>query len=786
METRIGLDSLVFGLDIGTRNVVGVVGCVENDIFKVVAMAEREHESRSMLDGQIHDIYKVGEKILEVKTDLEAQLDTKLKEVCIAAAGRVLKTINTKGILEFDEETRITKDHIFSMELQAIENAHKQVNEEDSEAKFFCVGHSAIRYLLNGFEISNLEGHKAKKIEVDLIATFLPEEVVDSLYMAVEHADLKVASLTLEPIAAINIAVPENFRLLNLGLVDVGAGTSDICLTKDGSIIAFGMIPVAGDEITEAIARHYLVDFKTAEQIKVIASSKPKGQVKFKDVMGIEQKINVSDINKVAAEPIGAMAKETATRIKELNGGKSCNAVFVVGGGGKMNGYTQTLAKELGLPKERVAVRGEDVLESVDFSNVSFPKDSLYVTPIGICTNFYNQKNNFVFVSVNNSRVKLYDNNHLTISDALVQIGYSNSDVFPKRGKALSFSINGVLRQVKGKSGEGAQIKLNGKLANLNSKISQNAKIEIKNSTAGEDASLTLNKLEELSSPIKFILNGEEISLPKIVYVNGETKPEDYDILEGDHLRVENYYTVKQLCDCLGMKVLDNEIYINGEEANPITKLYNGDEITASKYTKSNENATNPDNKYLTLTNGLEVENYEEDLEELEKAKERGRKKAMLEEEKKLKEEEEKGLDLKNIDESAIGKMSASFTKKNKISNDKFMNEIIKNNTFSDKLVNNGVTNDLAQVAADTVVVEPKSELPKKMTKGITIFVNNEPVKLSGKSDYILVDLFQFYEFDLSKPKGVVVLKQNGNKGEYTAPLKEGDKIDLYWEDLTQ
>lgn len=786
METRIGLDSLVFGLDIGTRNVVGVVGCVENDIFKVVAMAEREHESRSMLDGQIHDIYKVGEKILEVKTDLEAQLDTKLKEVCIAAAGRVLKTINTKGILEFDEETRITKDHIFSMELQAIENAHKQVNEEDSEAKFFCVGHSAIRYLLNGFEISNLEGHKAKKIEVDLIATFLPEEVVDSLYMAVEHADLKVASLTLEPIAAINIAVPENFRLLNLGLVDVGAGTSDICLTKDGSIIAFGMIPVAGDEITEAIARHYLVDFKTAEQIKVIASSKPKGQVKFKDVMGIEQKINVSDINKVAAEPIGAMAKETATRIKELNGGKSCNAVFVVGGGGKMNGYTQTLAKELGLPKERVAVRGEDVLESVDFSNVSFPKDSIYVTPIGICTNFYNQKNNFVFVSVNNSRVKLYDNNHLTISDALVQIGYSNSDVFPKRGKALSFSINGVLRQVKGKSGEGAQIKLNGKLANLNSKISQNAKIEIKNSTAGEDASLTLNKLEELSSPIKFILNGEEISLPKIVYVNGETKPEDYDILEGDHLRVENYYTVKQLCDCLGMKVLDNEIYINGEEANPITKLYNGDEITASKYTKSNENATNPDNKYLTLTNGLEVENYEEDLEELEKAKERGRKKAMLEEEKKLKEEEEKGLDLKNIDESAIGKMSASFTKKNKISNDKFMNEIIKNNTFSDKLVNNGVTNDLAQVAADTVVVEPKSELPKKMTKGITIFVNNEPVKLSGKSDYILVDLFQFYEFDLSKPKGVVVLKQNGNKGEYTAPLKEGDKIDLYWEDLTQ
>jgi len=778
----------VFGLDIGTRNVVGVVGRMENDTFKLVAMAERVHDSRSMIDGQIHDIYKVGEKILEVKEDLEEQLDTQLKEVCIAAAGRVLKTVNTKGFIEFDEETRVTKDHIFSMELQAVENAHKAVNNEESEAKFFCVGHSAVRYLLNGFEISNLEGHKAKKIEVDLIATFLPEEVVDSLYMAVEHAGLKVASLTLEPIAAINIAVPENYRLLNLGLVDVGAGTSDICLTKDGAIIAFGMIPIAGDEITEAIAKHYLVDFKTAEQIKVIASSKPKGQVKFKDVMGIEQKINVSDINKVVLEPITEMAKETAQRIKELNGGKSCNAVFVVGGGGKMTGYTQTLAKELGLSKDRVAVRGEDVLESCDFSQISFSKDSLYVTPVGICTNFYNQKNNFVFVTVNGQRVKLYDNNHLTITDALMQMGYSNSNIFPKRGKALNFSINGMSRQLKGKAGEGALIKINDKIASLNAKIFQNAKISISNSTAGEPAKLTLNKLEELSSPIKFNLNGQEISLPKIVYVNGETKPEDYDILEDDHVRIENYYTVKQMCDSLGMKTLDNEIYINGNEANPISKIYAGDSVSASKYEAViKETSSNPlDEKYLTKVNGLEVESYEDDLEELEKAKERGRLKALKEEEEKLKEEEEKELDLNNINEEEIGKMSATFSKKSMISNDKFMSESSKIKSINEQIANYHKEN-LAEVAADVSTITKKNyEIPADMPRGITIFVNNEPVKLSGKTDYILVDLFQFYEFDLSKPKGIVVLKLNGDKGDYTAPLKEGDKVELYWEDITQ
>lgn len=82
----------------------------------------------------------------------------------------------------------------------------------------------------------------------------MPEEVVDGLYAAVEIAGLEVANLTLEPIAAMNVAIPENFRLLNIALVDVGAGTSDICITKDGSIIAYGMIPCAGDEISETIA----------------------------------------------------------------------------------------------------------------------------------------------------------------------------------------------------------------------------------------------------------------------------------------------------------------------------------------------------------------------------------------------------------------------------------------------------------------------------------------------------------------------------------------------------
>lgn len=78
---------LVFGLDIGTRSIVGTVGYLNGGKFHVLAQRSKEHETRAMLDGQIHDIGKVGETISQVKEQLEADLGRELTEVCIAAAG---------------------------------------------------------------------------------------------------------------------------------------------------------------------------------------------------------------------------------------------------------------------------------------------------------------------------------------------------------------------------------------------------------------------------------------------------------------------------------------------------------------------------------------------------------------------------------------------------------------------------------------------------------------------------------------------------------------------------
>ena len=75
-------------------------------------------------------------------------------------------------------------------------------------------------------------------------------------------------ALTLEPIAAINVLIPPSMRRLNVALVDIGAGTSDIAITDLSTVMAYGMVPIAGDEVTEAISDQYLLDFSFSRTSK--------------------------------------------------------------------------------------------------------------------------------------------------------------------------------------------------------------------------------------------------------------------------------------------------------------------------------------------------------------------------------------------------------------------------------------------------------------------------------------------------------------------------------------
>ena len=240
------MNDLIFALDIGTRSVVGVVCENKNGILKVKDINTALHKHRPMVDGQIEDIAEVSRVVGLVKNKLENSLNIKLENVSIAAAGRALKT--ERVMLEKDSDIRIpiTYNFIKAMETEALKLAQDLFVKNSANDLFYCVGFSVLSYSLDGKTMSKVEGHRGNKVSVEIIAAFLPHTVIEGLYTCMDNNNLNVCNLTLEPIAAMDLIIPPDLRLLNLALVDIGAGTSDIAISKGGSIVGYDMATIAG------------------------------------------------------------------------------------------------------------------------------------------------------------------------------------------------------------------------------------------------------------------------------------------------------------------------------------------------------------------------------------------------------------------------------------------------------------------------------------------------------------------------------------------------------------
>lgn len=752
-ESRKYPGQLVYGLDIGTRSIVGTVGYMYDKKFHVVAIESKPHETRAMQDGQIHDIAAVSESITEVTSRLQIKLGRPLHEVCIAAAGRVLRTVTVHVEQDLSETRDVTSEDIYSLELLGAQRAYERFIEQSTlNIKFYCVGYTVQRYYLDKYQMTDLLAHKGSNIGADVIATFLPDEVVDGLYKAVEMSGLHVADLTLEPIAAMEVAIPQSFRMLNLALVDVGAGTSDICITRDEAVVAYGMIPSAGDELTEVIAKHYLTDFEGAEQIKYACDAGK--EFTYKDIMGVERKTTPGEVAEVVKDTVKIITREVSDQIKKLNGGKPVSAIFVVGGGGRIAGFTESLAEEMDIDATRVAVRGEDVLKNVDFKDKSLPEDSLLVTPIGICMNFFRQKNNFIFVSLNNVQYKLYDNSKLKIMDAAMQADIPNADLFPKRGAEINYTINGNKRVARGEMGEGAVIRLNGDSASLSAQIKAGDAIEVEPSTAGEPAHIRIDELPEYTDYIKLVVNGSELNVPKFAEVNGTLQSGYYDIQDGDEIIMRDYVLLPQLLEFIDLKAeKDTDILINNVVADNETKIYENFKIDLLIDDSPIETAAEP------VSEEKEETAADDDAPEAAAHGENnaGGEGTYAAEDAAVKEESGKA----ESDGAAPGAESNAATE-------------------------SGAATETA--AADGNAPESGSDNKEEASGGsdptaMNVTVNGELITLHGKTSYIFVDVFDYIDFDLSKPHGkMVVTKRNGMRAEYSEYLREGDRLDIYWE----
>lgn len=555
----------IFALDVGTRSVVGLVLERLGTGYRVKAAEIDEHQQRAMMDGQIHDIPLVAEVVSRIKTKLEKRLGHPLREVAVAAAGRTLQTARGTADRDISVLAEVSPEDVIGLQAESVQQAQRTIMTKGED--LHCVGYSVVASKLDGSLIGNLVGQRGSRMEVEVIATFLPRVVVDSLQAVLQRSGLEMQSLTLEPIAAINVAIPANMRQLNLVLVDVGAGTSDIAITAGGTVTGYAMVPAAGDEVTEQICARLLVDFAVGEVIK--RQLNEKEIVEFTDVVGVKQRVRSCEIIEDMMPVVDDLARQVAEKIILLNG-KPPQAVICIGGGSLTPGLTGRLASHLGLPENRVAVRGREVVQDVTGGpkSLSGPQS---ITPIGIAVTALSHKSlGFIRVWVNDRQVRLLKLKNPTIADALLASGVSIRKLYGRPGPALSVEVNGKVVFLRGTAGIPAQITLNGGAASVDSPVTGEDRIEVRFATDGKPGHGTIADVVPVTPGKTVIVNGKEYRLDPRIIMNNQEVNRDTLLIDGAVIRHWSYQTVAEVLEYLGYsrdptpRVLLNGVQVDG------------------------------------------------------------------------------------------------------------------------------------------------------------------------------------------------------------------------------
>lgn len=582
----------VFALDIGTRKIAGILMERQGDSCHIQAAAVEEQAPGAMIDGQIHDVAQVARTIAIVRDRLADSTQKNLTEVAVAAAGRSLVTAAGSIQRSLLLSEPITREIVATLELEAVEEAVRHVAQESHREAYLCVGYHVRESRLDGQRLASLIGQRGRRAQVDVIATLLPRIVVDSLRSALRLAGLQMASITLEPNAAINVIVPPSMRQLNLALVDIGAGTSDIAITQENRVTGFGMVPIAGDEVTAAIASAFLLDLSVAERVKRQLAANP---ILCQDVVGNNLELSLEQVNEVAAPAVDRLALAIAQVILQLNE-QPPQAVLCIGGGSLTTALIDALGHHLGLPANRIGIRDRDSIPHVrgcpEFTG------PMTITPIGIAmAALHDQALETVPVRINGTSHQLLQLARRTVRDILFGAGFSPKQLLGLPGPSLAIQVNGRPVVVPGTLGKPAPIQVNGQPADLHTKIHPHDEITIGPAREGSAPTVLVGDLVKYDAAgNNLTINGEKREFRPQILVNGEAVGPEHPLQDGDEVTTRGVInTGADLLTELGYNTIatlpytiddvehfwqaEPEIIVNGRKATLETTLTSGDEI---------------------------------------------------------------------------------------------------------------------------------------------------------------------------------------------------------------
>ncbi|GBG15371.1 cell division protein FtsA [Novimethylophilus kurashikiensis] len=252
--------NLIVGLDIGTSKIVAIVGEMqeEGDI-KIIGLGQ--HPSRGLKRGVVVNIDSTVAAIQRALEEAELMADCKIASVYTGIAGSHIKSINSHGVVKIKdgEVMQMDVDRVIEM-AQAVSLPNDQQILHILTQEFIIDGQEDVREPL---------GMSGMKLEVKVHIVTGAVAAAQNIVKCVKRCGLEVNDLVLQPLASSMAVLTEDEKELGVCLVDIGGGTTDIAVFKQGAIRHTGVIPIAGDQITNDIAVAFRTPTQYAEEIKI-------------------------------------------------------------------------------------------------------------------------------------------------------------------------------------------------------------------------------------------------------------------------------------------------------------------------------------------------------------------------------------------------------------------------------------------------------------------------------------------------------------------------------------
>ncbi|MBM7556055.1 cell division FtsA domain-containing protein [Halanaerobacter jeridensis] len=272
-------------LDIGTEFVKALIVRFNNDeVREIIGFGKVKQDYSNMEGGAISDIEEVIKRCYEAIEEAKAMAEVEVNEVVIGIAGEFVKGVVNK----------VSKKRTIStkrLQRKEIDNLVHQVQEESlttakkklladiglENIKVELVNSSVVEIKIDGYKVSNPEKFQGKNLEVTVFNTFAPLVHVSALETIATRLGYRLAGIIAEPFAIAKSIMSNEAYEFGAIVIDIGGGTTDIALVRNGGIEGTKMFSLAGRNFTKSLARHFNISLTQAEDLKLKYS---QGKVK--------------------------------------------------------------------------------------------------------------------------------------------------------------------------------------------------------------------------------------------------------------------------------------------------------------------------------------------------------------------------------------------------------------------------------------------------------------------------------------------------------------------------